>query len=130
MLLDYLSKYLDSVEGTVRNLEGVYVERYEEEILTVNRINLRIRIRFQTGHILEVNESIIGEKDQIIHLDYRYHFQDTKNNMVFRYDNTPHFPELATYPHHKHLPEEVIPFDQPSISEVIEEARSLAAWNG
>jgi len=59
MLLDYLSKYLDSVEATVRNLEGVYVERYEEEILTVNRVNLRIRIRFQTGHMLEVNESIL-----------------------------------------------------------------------
>jgi len=59
MLLDYLSKYLDSVEATVRNLEGVYVERYEEEILTVNRVNLRIRIRFQTGHMLEVNESYL-----------------------------------------------------------------------
>jgi len=130
MLLDCLSKYLDSVEGTVRNLEGVYVEHYEEEVLTVNRVNLRIRIRFETGHMLEVNESIIGEKDQIIHLGYRYHFQDTKNNMVFRYDNTPHFPELETYPHHKHFPKEVIPFDQPSISEVIEEARSLAVYNG
>ena len=130
MLLDCLSKYLDSVEGTVRNLEGVYVEHYEEEVLTVNRVNLRIRIRFETGHMLEVNESIIGEKDQIIHLGYRYHFQDTKNNMVFRYDNTPHFPELETHPHHKHFPKEVIPFDQPSISEVIEEARSLALHNG
>ena len=129
MLLDYLSKYLDSVEATVRNLEGVYVERYEEEILTVNRVNLRIRIRFQTGHMLEVNESIIGEKERIIHLGYRYHFQDPKNNMVFRYDNTPHFPELDTSPHHKHLPEKVIPITQPSISEVIEEARSLAVRN-
>jgi len=130
MLLDYLSKYLDNVEGAVRNLEGVYVERYEEEILTVNRINLRIRIRFQTGHMLEVNESIIGQKDQIIHLGYRYHFQDTKNNMVFRYDNTPHFPELETYPHHKHLPDGVIPIDQQSIIEVIEEARLLAGQTG
>jgi len=74
MLLDYLSKYLDNAEASVRNLEGVYVERYEEEILTVNRANLRIRIRFQTGHLLEVNESIIGEKNRIIHLGYRYYF--------------------------------------------------------
>jgi len=126
MLLDILSKYLNKVEGAVRNLQGAYVERYEEEILTADRINLRIRIRFQTGHMPEINESIIGEKSQIIHLGYRYHFQDAKNNMVFRYDNTPHFPELDSYPHHKHFYDGVIPFDQPSIVEVIDEAKSLA----
>nr|WP_253881088.1 MULTISPECIES: DUF6516 family protein [Microcystis] len=36
-------------------------------------------------------------------LDYRYHFQDEQNNLVFRYDSTPHFPNLSTFPHHKHL---------------------------
>ena len=126
MLLDILSKYLNKVEGAVRNLQGAYVERYEEEILTADRINLRIRIRFKTGHMLEINESIIGEKSEIIHLGYRYHFQDAKNNMVFRYDNTPHFPELDSYPHHKHLSDGVIPFDQPSMVEVIEESKLLA----
>jgi hypothetical protein len=129
MLLDHLSQYLDKIESSVKSLEGIYVERYEEEILTVNRVNLRIRIRFQTGYMLEVNESIIGEENRITQLGYRYHFQDPKNNMVFRYDNTPHFPELDTYPHHKHLPEEVIPSKQLSIREVIEEARSLAVGN-
>jgi hypothetical protein len=53
MLLNHLSKYLKSIEQAIRKLEGVYVERYEEEILTVNRVNLRIRIRFQTGYMLE-----------------------------------------------------------------------------
>jgi len=59
MLLDNLSKYLNKVESAVRNLQGAYVERYEEEILTADRLNLRIRIRFQTDHMLEINESII-----------------------------------------------------------------------
>jgi len=68
MLLNHLSKYLESVERAIRKLEGAYVERYEEEILTVNRINLRIRIRFQTGHMLELNEAISGKKNQIMHM--------------------------------------------------------------
>ena len=67
MLLNHLSKYLESIEQAIRKLEGVYVERYEEEILTVNRVNLRIRIRFQTGYMLELNEAIIGKKNQIMH---------------------------------------------------------------
>ena len=61
MLLNFLSKYLSEVEVTVRKLEGAYVERYEEEIVAVNRVNLRIRVRFQNGHMLELNEAIIGE---------------------------------------------------------------------
>ena len=121
MLPNHLSKYLESVERAVRKLEGAYVERYEEEILTVNRINLRIRIRFQTGNMLELNEAIIGKKNQIMHMGYRYHFQDSNNNVVFRYDNTPHFQKLDTYPHHKHTLDGVVAVDQPTIFAVIEE---------
>lgn len=122
MLPNHLSKYLESVERAIRKLEGAYVERYEEEILTAYRVNLRIRIRFQTGHMLELNEAIISQENQIIHIGYRYHFQDIKNNVVFRYDNTPHFQELDTYPHHKHIPERVVAVEQPTIFAVIEEA--------
>jgi|SRR3990172_12571426 len=126
MLLNHLSKYLESVEGAIRKLERVYVERYEEEILTAYRVNLRIRIRFQTGHMLELNEAIISEENQIRHIGYRYHFQDRKNSVVFRYDNTPHFQEFDTYPHHKHLSERVVAVDQPTILNVIAEAALLA----
>ena len=122
MLLNHLSKYLESVERAIRKLEGAYVERYEEEILAVNRVNLRIRIRFQTGHMLEINEAIISQENQIMHMGYRYHFQDIKNSVVFRYDNTPHFPELDTYPHHKHISARVVAAAQPTIFAVIEEA--------
>ena len=126
MLLDFLTQYLGSVGDAIRNLEGAYVERYEEEIVASDRVNLRIRIRFPSGHLLELNEAIVGEGGKIKHLGYRYHFQDGEYNLVFRYDNTPHFPEIATYPHHKHLPAETVPNHQPSIIEVIEEGKSLA----
>ena len=46
MLLDLLSQYLGDVAAEVRELEDAKVERYEEEILAANRVNLRIRIRF------------------------------------------------------------------------------------
>jgi len=126
MLLDFLSKYLKEIETTVRKVEGAYVERYEEEIVAVNRVNLRIRVRFQTGHMLELNEAVIGEAGRLRHLGYRYHFQDEQNNLVFRYDNTPHFPGLENFPHHKHLPDKVDDAVEPSILKVIEQARQLA----
>jgi len=125
MLHDLLSKHLIAVETIVRKLKGVYVERYEEEIITDNRVNLRIRIRFKTGHLLEINEAIIVEEAAIIRLYYRYHFQDEKNRLVFRYDNAPHFPGFVNFPHHKHLPDEVTDTVESSIFKVIEEARDV-----
>ncbi len=55
MLLDALSQYLAQIEASVRTLKNAYIERYEEEIITTDRINLRVRIRFQNGYLLEMN---------------------------------------------------------------------------
>ena len=126
MSLDLVSQYLEEVEAALRKLEGAYVEHYEEEILTPNRVNLRIRVRFSSGHLLELNEAFLVEANKIRHLCYRYHFQDRQNNLVFRYDNTPHFPGLESFPNHKHLRDEVAGAEKPSIREVVEEAKQLA----
>ena len=126
MLHDILSQYLGDFEDSIRRLESANVERYEEEVLSSSRANLRIRVRFLTGHLLEVNEAIVIEADQIKHLGYRYHFQDQQNNLIFRYDNTPHFPDLKSFPHHKHLKNKVEDSDEPLILDVINEAKLLA----
>jgi hypothetical protein len=126
VLPDFLSQYLGDVETALRGLEDAYVERYEEEIVAANRINLRIRVRFLSGYLLELSEAVLGEAGRIRHLGYRYHFQDKQNRLVFRYDNTPHFPGLEGFPHHRHLPDKVTGGRQPSILEAIEEASLLA----
>jgi hypothetical protein len=126
MLHDILSQYLGDIEDSIRRLERANVERYEEEVLTSARANLRIRVRFLSGHLLEVNEAIVIEADQIKHLGYRYHFQDQQNNLIFRYDDTPHFPDLKSFPHHKHPKNKVEESDEPLILYVIKEAKLLA----
>ncbi len=126
MLHEILSLYLESIEASIRNLKDAYIERYEEEILSSNRINLRIRIRFKTGYLFELNEAAIVVAGQFKRLNYRYHFQDSQNNLVFRYDNTPHFPNLENFPHHKHLSNTVISSEEPSAIMSIEEAKRLA----
>ncbi len=92
-------------------------------------MNLRIRVRFPSGHMLELNEAVIVEEGQFMHLGYRYHFQDKQNNLVFRYDNTPHFPGVESFPHHKHLPDKASGAEKPSILNVIQEARQFAKRN-
>lgn len=126
MPLDSLSAYLREIETSVRNLENVYVERYEEEILSPDRVNLRIRIRFQNGNMLEVSEAIVSESGDLKRLGYRYHFQNDQNEIIFRYDNTPHFPGLENFPHHKHSRNEVIGSQVPDVISVINEAKNYS----
>ena len=125
MLPNILSDYLNQVEQAIVQSPNVYVERYEEEILTSIRANLRIRLRFAQTHLLEINEAIVITDNQLKFLDYRYHFQDERNCLVFRYDSTPHFPDISTFPHHKHLPNDVISSHKPETIQVLKEATEL-----
>jgi hypothetical protein len=36
---------------------------------------------------------------------YRLHNMNSVWQMLFRYDNSPHHPEIDSHPHHKHTPE-------------------------
>lgn len=121
MLHRALADFLDSIEQEILRCNSIYVERYTEEILTSERANLRIRIRSENGTLLEINEAVIVSDNQLLTLDYRYHCQDRENHLIFRYDNTPHFPTLESFPHHKHLPELVIACQKPEVKVVLDE---------
>ena len=125
MLHEILSDYLEKVTQAILQCRDAYVERYVEEILTPERVNLRIRLRFDQGHLLEINEAVVVEDNSLVSLDYRYHCQDENNRLIFRYDSTPHFPDLSSFPHHKHLPDTVIPSDKPDIESLVEEAKRV-----
>lgn len=121
ILLDYLAQ----IEQAILQYSNIYVERYEEEILTPKRANLRIRLRFNQTYLLEINEAIIITDNQLEFLDYHYHFQDENNCLIFRYDSTPHFPNLQNFPHHKHLQNDVIASEKPEITQVLKEVNQM-----
>ncbi|MEW6262680.1 MAG: toxin TumE [Thermodesulfobacteriota bacterium] len=75
--------------------------------------------------MLEINEAVIIEGHNRVTLDYRYHLQDEESRLIFRYDSTPHFPEMPNFPHHKHLPDGVLPFDKPDIEQLVQEALEI-----
>lgn len=61
------------------------------------------------GSTLQFMELISIKGDRITRLKYRFHLMNANNEMVFRYDNAPHHPEIASYPHHKHIKGEEVP---------------------
>jgi hypothetical protein len=123
---DVLLNYLKGVEKAVSDLTDAYAELYEEEFITNDRVNLRIRVRFYNGCLLQLNEAVIFYK-KLEHLGYRYHFQGKNRELIFRYDNTPHFPDLPNFPNHKHNQVGVEPSGFPSILETIAEAAKISS---
>jgi len=82
-------------------------------------------VMFRKGWVLEFNEIITQERIEIKKLKYRYHVMGKNKQLIFRYDNVPHFPKIKTHPHHKHTKDKVVESKAPGLLEVIEEVETL-----
>lgn len=58
---------------------------------------------------------------------YSYHYQDANATTIFRYDDTPHHPDLSTFPHHKHTGSEadVVASTPPDLPAVLREIEAI-----
>ncbi len=123
-----MNKILDHFERVQRLISGssrLEVERYEEQVLSNERGNLRIRLRFFDNSLLEISEALHINAGTLTWLSYRYHYQQSDTSIIFRYDNTPHHPEVKTHPEHKHAGTSVISAVRPEIEQVIAEVNKL-----
>ena len=75
--------------------------------------------------ILEIAIFTTASSDRLLIDKYRLHYMDSSGKMIFRYDNAPHHPELAIYPHHKHTPDETIPSTMPSMKDILNEISAV-----
>jgi len=57
---------------------------------------------------------------------YAFQYMDADGTIIFRYDDSKHFPHLPTAPHHKHVGEtDVIAADAPDLSSVLKEIEGM-----
>lgn len=121
-----LEEYFANVLQLIQTLTGVDVERYEEQLLSATRGNLRLRLRFADQALLEISEAVLCTARTLQWLSYRYHYQEP-SGFVLRYDNAPHHPEVATHPDHKHVENDVLASSHPTIAQVLLEVHALRA---
>jgi len=84
------------------------------------------------GHFIIIDSSILeiaifttASSDRLLIDKYRLHYMDSAGKMIFRYDNAPHHPELALYPHHKHTADKIIPSTIPSLEDILNEISAI-----
>jgi len=77
---------------------------------------------FGNGLRLHFRE-LVNIEDQVERLMDSYHYQDAAGQLIFRYDDTPHHPELDGFPHHKHIGQEgnVMASEPPTLFSVLGE---------
>ncbi|OGG52302.1 MAG: hypothetical protein A3F84_23370 [Candidatus Handelsmanbacteria bacterium RIFCSPLOWO2_12_FULL_64_10] len=77
---------------------------------------LRVKAEIVDGSLLYVREAFFPD-----HSKYSYHWQTRTGEMLIRWDNAPHHPEISTHPDHKHAGEQVRPSSRVSVEEALAE---------
>ncbi len=96
-------EYLDLVRE--RLLTDPVVARFHirRERSTLTDAHIRVRMDLSGGDSLEFSEYVERTLEGKIEVRvYSYHWADADGNLIRRWDNTPHFPDLAGFPHHIH----------------------------
>lgn len=94
--------YFLEVQSYVKGLDIIEASDIEYEVKARNLGIIHGMISFIDGSTLYFMELAHIRGEEIKRLKYRFHWIDANAEMTFRYDNAPHHPEIATYPHHKH----------------------------
>ena len=71
----------------------------------MNSAAIEGRIRFLDESILYLAETFMVRGVTLTRTRYVYQYQDGQGRLHFRYDNSPHYPQIETHPHHKHVAE-------------------------
>jgi Family of unknown function (DUF6516) len=97
-----------------------FVLRYERE---GDSYLLQIGAVLHDGSRLELRDYLFADGSR----KYAYQWMEPDGVLRQRWDNAPHWPELATKPHHTHLPDQEIP--EPSTVTNIEDLLAyLRTW--
>lgn len=120
-----LSRYMHRLYDTIISRGYVEIERLSFDEMPGCQGVIEGRLKFHDESLLDFDETILLRDEQIVKLRYAYHYQNKSGEIIFRYDNTPHYPNILTYPHHKHVGSAVEPAQPPDLSEVLHEIDQL-----
>jgi hypothetical protein len=111
----------EKVLGIVRQLKqsNLFTDIEVLELIDEETINLlKIKAQIRDGSILFITELATRHYQK-----YSYHWQRQNGEIIMRWDNKPHWRNLKTFPHHKHIKGHVVSCARPDIKEIIDEIR-------
>ena len=117
-----ISDYFQMVEKKTSETRIIAEKAIDFREFDIDEGLLKGKILFIDGSAFEFLEYLKGTTS----LKYRFHYMDDKGALVFRYDNAPHH-QVSTFPHHKHIPMDIISSHPPGLIDVIDEIEKMVS---
>ena len=85
---------------------------------------LRVIIRLPDDSVIHCFEYVLF--DELIGISkYSFHWQDVAGNLICRWDNAPHHPELDNFPYHVHTKDKVSASSEMNLRTILSEAKAV-----
>ena len=96
------------IGGKLQGVEAAYLAKKAGwEVVLIDKSELHIR------------EYLSIENKRLQRLTYRFHWQSQERQLLARWDNAPHHPQIKTHPYHKHTPAIIVESEELSIIQLI-----------
>jgi hypothetical protein len=118
-----IEKYFKEVENSISYFENIRFYTITKKVYNERQGFISGTIVFEDESQLEFAEAKNVEFEEKV--KYRYHYMDTENKIIFRYDNAEHHKTINTFPHHKHLEDSVIESLEPNLFDVLLEIEEM-----
>jgi hypothetical protein len=102
MIEDYLREIDELISSATEVIDVELVRRSVWDTGLEKVALYRYRLSMSDGSLLEVTERLVEEKETLFIKKYRYHWQNRNGQVIMRWDNAPHHPEIESFPHHLH----------------------------
>jgi len=119
-----LHRYLGRLHDTILSRQETQIEELEiadRSDRPGQTSEFFARLRFLDDTELQVVEKLVVDRFTILKIRYAYNYRRADGELIFRYDNVAHYPDIRTFPHHKHVGNNVLPAQPPDLSEVLRE---------
>lgn len=126
------AEYLDSIKERLLTDSVVTAFHIRRERYTVVDGHIRVRASIVDGSLLEFSEYVDRTQDDQMRVTvYSYHWETAAGDLIYRWDNTPHFPNLPGFPHHIHdgRSDTVQPGQPMTIFSVLDHIQEMLAAN-
>lgn len=118
-----LNEYLDQLRQALDQIDSYgFAESIEinQEVRSGKQATILIKVVLVDSSTLIIREYIDAQY-KVEKLSYAYHYQAGDGNLIFRYDNAKHKPDLG-YEEHKHTANgKTMHCESPDISELVNE---------
>ncbi len=131
--MNEIAVYLDNIKFKL--IVSPIVAEYQivKERVTATDGYLRVRAALTNSDYLEMAECFERTATGIQTVDYHHQWMDTaKSQLHRRWDNTPHHPELPSFPHHIHVESDgnVVAGQSTSICQILDVLEELLQNTG